>query len=88
MIIWEPVWKSAHKPAQNFEMNFKLNGNFRESKDHNSSIDPSNMPYSPILTRNLSMKTVVMRRILLIWAITGARSIMAIYMTNLIFYGN
>ena len=29
-----------HKPAQNFEMNFKLNGNFRESKDHNSSIDP------------------------------------------------
>ena len=29
-----------HKPAQNIEMNFKLNGNFRESKDHNSSIDP------------------------------------------------
>lgn len=29
-----------HKPAKNFEMNFKLNGNYRESKDHNSSVDP------------------------------------------------
>ena len=27
-----------HKPAQNFEMKFKLNRNFRESKDHSSSI--------------------------------------------------
>lgn len=29
-----------HKPVRNFELNFKLNGNFRESKDHNSSVDP------------------------------------------------
>lgn len=29
-----------HKPAKNFELNFKLNGNYRESNDHNSVIDP------------------------------------------------
>ena len=29
-----------HKAAKNLEMNFKLNGTYRETKDHNSAIDP------------------------------------------------
>ena len=29
-----------HKPVKNFEMYFKLNGTYRESKDHNSAVDP------------------------------------------------
>lgn len=29
-----------HKPMKNFEMSFKLTGSYRESENHNSSVDP------------------------------------------------
>lgn len=29
-----------HKPVENFELNFKVNGNYRESSDHASAVNP------------------------------------------------